>query len=290
LPEYRIQHDTDKYPILEMSEENGTATSWVKLCPERGGIALAYGVDGKELFYLDKETFWDHDANIRGGSPILFPISGRLDEGRYEWDCRTFEMKNHGFARDTPWKVARTNVDDGASVTLQLNSSMDTFRKYPFEFELRFTYLLKDSRLHIFQEYENLSHVPMPMYPGFHPYFAVDSKKVAFETDAGVFLDFIGGERKPFPGTVDFSEQVDIALLDASKNEISFRPSENVKIRLTYGPEFKYVVLWSIPDKPFVCVEPWMGLPNELNAQKELVFVQPKETLRTEFVIEAVPC
>ena len=80
----------------------------MKAAPERGGIIIGYGVEGTELLYLNNETFQDEEANVRGGIPILFPISGQLENGEYEWEGISYTMKNHGFARNMPWEVIET--------------------------------------------------------------------------------------------------------------------------------------------------------------------------------------
>jgi D-hexose-6-phosphate mutarotase len=57
--------------------KNIDMNSWITICPERGGIVISFGVNGQELLYLNKETLYDRNKNIRGGIPILFPISGK---------------------------------------------------------------------------------------------------------------------------------------------------------------------------------------------------------------------
>jgi galactose mutarotase-like enzyme len=79
-----------------------------------------------------------------------------------------------------------------------------------------------------------------------------------------------------------------LVLLDARNKEISFElPEIKKKIHMTYGEEFKYVYLWTEKDQEFICVEPWMAMTNELIRKKELVFVKPNETLKTELTISA---
>jgi galactose mutarotase-like enzyme len=66
------------------------------------------------------------------------------------------------------------------------------------------------------------------------------------------------------------------------KSEISFTLPENKKrIRLTYGDDFKYVILWSEEGQDFVCVEPWMANTKELNRKEELTLIAPNDTLKT---------
>src|SRR5690606_18562905 len=148
-------------------------------------------------------------AIIRGGNPILFPISGQLVNGEYEWNGRTFRMNNHGVARDMAWQVidhveggqAESVDGGGASVTLRVSSTPETLRSFPYEFELMFTYTLQEGILTIQQEYRNHSAADMPMYAGFHPYFQCDSLKIEYETEAESMVDNRDGQARPFTGT-----------------------------------------------------------------------------------------
>ncbi|WP_123043132.1 aldose epimerase [Cohnella candidum] len=274
---YEIAKSMDQYPILELIDHE--TDSSVLLCPDRGGIVIGARLNGRETLYLDKETFYDPEANIRGGIPVLFPICGQLRQGQYEWEGVTYKMKNHGVARNRPWETAVTGIDGSAWATLVLRSSPDTLESYPFDFELRFTYRLKAGVLSIEQEYRNLSDRSMPMVAGFHPYFATEGKSLPYVTDATRYLDYNDGVIKPFEGVIDLTEMKEsAALLDATRPEIAFPLSTEAAIHMSYSESFRYVVLWAVEGKPFVCVEPWTALNEALNDNKGLLGVEPGET------------
>ncbi|MGN7457286.1 aldose epimerase [Paenibacillus pasadenensis] len=276
----------EAYEMVELSE--ASTRSRVLLCPERGGIALECRLNGYELFYLDEATFLDPSANIRGGNPVLFPISGPVAGGEYEWEGKPYAMKQHGVARTEAWQVAETSEDGAASATLVLRSSERTRAAFPFDFELRFAYALKDGELTIRQQYRNLSDRAMPMYPGFHPYFATSAKDIPFATDATRYLDYNDGQVKPYEGRLDLGlMQESAALLDARRPEISFPLDSGITVTLAYSEAFKYVVLWSVPGKPFVCVEPWMALSGELDRREELVQVPPGGEIEAVLTLRA---
>lgn len=282
---YAISRTTDPYELIDLIDLD--TDSRVRICPERGGIVIGAELGGRQLLYLDPETFYDPEANIRGGIPVLFPICGQLRGGEYEWEGRTYRMRNHGVARNRPWETAETGSDaSSAWAALILRSTPETRESYPFDFELRFTYRLREGVLTIEQEYRNVSDRPMPMVAGFHPYFATAGKKLPYVSDATRYLDYNDGETKPFEGTVDLTERKEsVALLDASRPEIAFPLSAEAMVRLTYSKEFQYVVLWSVEGKPFVCVEPWTALNEALNDKQGLLEVKPGETFRAELRI-----
>ncbi|WP_239616173.1 aldose epimerase [Cohnella mopanensis] len=278
-PAYQITPSFDGFPIYELKEVSTNST--VVICPERGGIVTSCKLHGIELLYLDRDTFLNPQANIRGGIPVLFPIAGQLVNGEYEWNGQTYRMKNHGVARIFPWEVVDTNTDGAASITLALQSNSETIAAFPFEFELRFTYRLQDGKLAIEQQYINRStDSEMPMVSGFHPYFATESKNLMYDTDATRMLDYNDKREKPFDGSLVLEGMVEsAALLDARKPEISFPLAQGRRVHLTYSEQFRYVVLWSVEGKPFVCVEPWTALNEALNDKKELLTVAPGDTL-----------
>ncbi|WP_168118679.1 aldose epimerase [Paenibacillus sp. HB172176] len=287
MSQYEVRSYHDTYTIYELTEKE--TDSRVLVCPERGGIVTGCQLKGEELFYLDKATFEDKSANIRGGNPILFPICGQLENKTYEWKGHTYELANHGVARNAEWAVIGTDDTDGASLTLRVKSSAATLAAYPFVFELEFTYLLVNGELHTKQIYRNNGETrSMPFYAGFHPYFAIEgSKNIAYETDATRYVDYNDNEEKPYEGSLDMENLVEsVCLLDASRPGISFKIREGVNVRLSYDAAiFKYVVIWSVKNKPFICVEPWMAKNGELNRQEELVLLEPGEELLANFVI-----
>ncbi|SFE83348.1 Galactose mutarotase [Paenibacillus catalpae] len=285
MSQFQVTSYTDTYKIYELVEES--TSSRILVCPERGGIVIGCQLHGLELFYLDKATFEHPTANIRGGNPILFPICGQLENKTYTWDGKSYEMANHGVARTSAWEVVGTNTDGEASITIMLRSNEETKESFPFDFELTFTYALANGELHIRQQYRNLTEAAsMPFYAGFHPYFNADAKKLAYETDATRYLDYNDMVEKPFTGELDLDGMVEsVTLLGSVKPEITFPVSGGARVRMTYNDIFKYLQLWSVQDKPFVCVEPWMAMTGELNRQEELVMLEAGGTLNANLTI-----
>jgi galactose mutarotase-like enzyme len=269
------------YQIFELTDT--ASNSWIKVAPERGGIIISLGLMGEELLFLNEETFLNEEANVRGGIPILFPICGQLQNGEYELDGQVYKMKNHGVARNHPWRVVRTSTEGKLSITIALDSNEETRKSYPFDFQLVFTYVLEKNKLSIQQEYINKSSAPMPMYAGFHPYFETSVKKFNFETDAQSYQDYNDMKIKKYDGVVDLNHKKEsFTLLESKVNKVAFDlPEKQRRVSIDYDSIFRYVVLWSEEGQNFICVEPWMAKTNELNENKEVVYVQPGESLKT---------
>src|SRR6202044_504006 len=109
--------------LVELTDTD--AGSIAVVSPARGGMLTRFFAAGLEVLYLDDATFRDPTKNVRGGVPVLFPSPGKLAGDAFSCDGRTGSLKQHGFARNLPWRVERvtTGTATGASVTLGLSSS-----------------------------------------------------------------------------------------------------------------------------------------------------------------------
>ncbi len=255
----RVTHTGDLLEPLRLEDEATGAT--VSLAPARGGMVTRFSVGDVPVLYLDESTLRDPAKNVRGGIPILFPIAGKLPGDRYELDGRTLAMKQHGFARNLPWTVLDESTDDGASVTLGLESSEATRAQYPFEFALRFTYRLRGEVLTLEQRFENRGAVAMPVHPGLHPYFHVpDGSKagVRVDTDATRARDNATGREAPLTLPIELAgREVDLALLDHHPRQTILHRPGLPAVRIGFGDDQALLVVWTLPGRDFVCVEPW---------------------------------
>ena len=114
-----------------------------EIVPALGGVVSSLqlpGPDGRPRECLYRHAwFWDpHTDATRGGSPVLFPVCGRLlkdgQPGRYETGGRPYVLPLHGFAMRRPWKVSDDSIPD--ALELRLADTAETRAMYPFPFEL----------------------------------------------------------------------------------------------------------------------------------------------------------
>ena len=255
-------------PLETLRLEDEAAGSSVSLAPARGGMVTRFAVGGAPVLFLDEATLADPTKSVRGGIPVLFPIAGKLPGDRYAIGGRTFTMKQHGFARSLPWTVVNESTQDGASVTLGLDASDATRAQYPFEFALRFTYRLRGEELRVEQLFENRGDAPMPIHPGLHPYFFVpDAAKsgVRIDTDATRALDNRTGDEVPVTLPIELADrEVDLFLLDHRPRRTVLHRPGMPGVRIGFGDEQALLVVWTLPGRDFVCVEPWRTRPGAL--------------------------
>ena len=274
-------------PTLELADE--ASGSLAVLAPSRGGILARLRLAGREILYLDRATFEDRSANVRGGCPVLFPSPGKLTGDAFTRDGVHGAMKQHGFARALPWDVVSVSDQGAASATLRLASNEATRAQYPWDFTADYTYSLRDKVLGVEMLFTNHSATPMPFGAGFHPYFAVpeaDKARARIPTPATRAFDSTRKREIPFPG-LDFTlPEIDLHLVDHGGSTASLQIEGGKAVTLRGSPELSRWVIWSLRGRDFICLEPWTCPGDALNTGEGLLVLAPGETraLRLEIV------
>jgi galactose mutarotase-like enzyme len=269
--------------VKSLTLRDDKAASSVVLMPERGAIVTSFQVAGREFFYMDELTLLDASKNVRGGNPVLFPSPGKLQDDRWARFNKSGAMKQHGFARMLPWQVLQ---QDQQSVLLQLQSSEQTLAQYPWQFTASMQLRLQGNALSINTTLRNDDVTDMPFALGFHPYFAVaDKSKLRIPTAASRCFNNVSKQTESFTG-FDFTQaEVDIHLQDHRGAGVLDLGDVHIVIRAS--DEFGLWVVWSLKDKPFVCLEPWTAPGNALNTGDKLIVIPP-HTSKTLLVTIAV--
>ena len=89
--------------------------------------------DGKNYIWEVNPDFWNKT------SPILFPIVGALKNGEYQFKDTMYQLPRHGFARDFEFEVVEKTEN---LVVFSLKNSEESWLVYPFNFELKISYVL----------------------------------------------------------------------------------------------------------------------------------------------------
>ena len=70
--------------------------------------------DGTEYLWNSDPTWWKYSA------PVLFPIVGKLVNGKYRAEGKEFDLPGHGFARTSDFECVR---EDNNEIVFRLNWS-----------------------------------------------------------------------------------------------------------------------------------------------------------------------
>ena len=250
----------------------------VALRPERGGIATALAIDGRDVLYLDAGTLADPAKNVRGGIPVLFPSPGKLAGDAWAHGGASGAMKQHGFARNLAWRVLGVLGGAAPAAALELTSSAGTRAQFPWDFALQLTYTVRGRALRIDQRVENRGASPMPFGLGFHPYFFVrdaDKPAARVETGATRAFDNVTKQTVELRGPIDLARpEVDLHLLDHGAPACTLAlPGGAVHLR---GSDvYTHWVIWTLAGRDFVCLEPWTCPGNALNTRDRLLELPP---------------
>lgn len=260
-----LTHRDAPYPHWEFQDPD--SGDRLRLVPERGGLITGWRCQGRELLYLDEARFADPALSVRGGMPVLFPICGGLPDNRLPLPQGDFELMQHGFARDLPWRLEP--LADGRGVAMELADTPTTWTAYPFGFRLRLEARLAPSALELSVgvehrdttgEAEDPAAGPMPFSFGLHPYVAVSSLENAeFEGLPPECFDHLTmTAAATAPQLQRLAQGVD--LLSRPAGPVRLRDRGNGRrIELQTSHPWDLVVVWSEPPRPMVCLEPWTG-------------------------------
>ena len=223
----------------------------------------------------DYNYVWCGDSNYWSGrNPILFPQVCSNRDKTFKIEGIKYQTGNHGFARNSIFELVDQKDDE---LTLSLKDNEDTYKQYPFHFELLVNYKLIDNSLSITYTIKNNSDKIMPFGFGLHPAFACkhnyEDTKVVFnieEDNCGKELIISKELFDKYPTYHIFNNKSTKATLITGDKQISVE-----------YPGFKIFAVWSKGD--FVCLEPWMNLcpedPEiELKDREGTLFLNPNES------------
>ena len=252
---------------------------------------------GAELksFFCQKENIeylWQGDPEFwNRSSPVLFPIVGKLLDDSYVYEHKKHSMTQHGFARDKGFLLVEKTRN---LLKFLLKDDEETFKNYPFSFELYITYELKDRNLKIYYELVNKSLNKMYFSIGAHPafnwpltnknekqedyYFEFEELKEntlerlpLLENGISTKFEKISLNENKLNISKDTFKDDAIIFKNENINSIKLKNSVNNKFIQVDFEGFSYLGLWSKPSgAPFVCIEPWYGIADFTNHNKNL--------------------
>ncbi len=261
--------------------------------------------DGTEYLWQGDKAYWS------GRAYNLFPICGRLTEGKYTYAGKTYEMNLHGFARKTVFEVIDQKPD---SICFHLAADEISRAQYPFEFSLKLCYTLEHTAVRTTFLVENRGEPPMIFAVGGHPGFNVPlSEGEAFE-DYYLEFDcakparaitmsptcyttrdsefFMLEEGKILPLRHDLFDNDAIVLEDMCRAVTLKSKKSGKQVRVQY-PDMNYLGLWHAPktEAPYICIEPWYSVPaydgeiDALETKRDMIHLERGKTYQNSYVI-----
>ncbi len=241
---------------------------------------------GAEIISVKKgqcEYMWQRDEKYWACcAPIMFPVCGRLFDGKYTYGGKEYSLQNHGFVRRTIFDVKEKSDEKIVFITKE---SETTLKQYPFSFSLEISYELKENAVYSQIVVTNTGDDILPFATGAHPGFCVPID------DKGSFSDYyIEFEEGVSPSHLLFAPAClqtgkkkalkldkgyrlhlyhemfdnDAIFMSGAGTKATLKSDKTDKFVTVCYEGFSYLGLWHKPqsDAPYVCIEPWCGLPS----------------------------
>lgn len=260
--------------------ENG----FIRVGIKQKGAELASIVDLKN----NQEYMWEADPAYWGRhSSILFPIIGRVEADRILIEGKSYPMKQHGFARNTDFDIKQQNSDN---ITFQLENTPESLAIFPYQFALQAQYHLEGHTVYItyrvLNQDQQIIHFSLGAHPAFKcPLYAGEERSdynLVFEKEETADSQLIEnglrtGEtelvlqtEKVLPITDNLFDE-DALIFEQLQSNFVTLAHKNGKEILKFGFKgFPYLGIWSKnSESPFVCIEPWHGVADRVNADWE---------------------
>ena len=278
---------------------------------ENDQLTIAVSTEGAEVQSVrnqatGQEYIWTADPAVWARhAPVLFPIVGKLKGDQYQLGDDTYQMTQHGFARDQEFKV----IEQAAyQITLGLTASPKTTEQYPFNFALDITYQLSGNELATTYRVINHDSSAMPFSIGGHPGFLcpspVDGREesyyLLFDQQETVSRQLLSnglrtGETRPvlqnereLALAPSLFEEDALVFADVSSEAVSIVPRSTGKPMVTVRfSGFPYLGIWQKVGADFYCIEPWYGLADATTTSGELTEKEGILTLAPDEVFEA---
>lgn len=261
---------------------------------ENDAIRIEIESHGAELKSLVKketgtEYMWCADPEYWGRtSPVLFPLVGNVSGKQYRTKGKTYDMGQHGFARDMEFTLESQTDNE---IWFVLRSNEETLAKYPYEFVLKLGYRLDGAKVEVLWHVENPSEEELPFAIGGHPAFYCPVTSGVKQSDCYIQFDVAGplkcstidgylvGDRVDTYELEDGMLRIDEHLFD---NDALIIEKQNIKkvslcdpkkqVFLTIELDAPLFGIWrpADPGAPFVCIEPWYGRSDRIGYAGEL--------------------
>ena len=234
------------------------------------------------------EYMWQASSDWPKYSPLLFPIVGQLKDNYFKYKGQKFVLPRHGFAREKNFSL----IEQGPNrLVFKLTQDEETLKVYPFHFNLEVEYALRDDTVVITYVVENTNAENLYFSIGAHPAFKVPllenenytDYKLVFENevtaatwplDNGLVMEnskSILEKKNELHLTKELFAKDALVFKNFESKSIQIRSnnhSNGLKFNLNDAP---YLGLWAAKNADFICIEPWYGIADSVNANQEII-------------------
>jgi len=244
-----------------------------------------------------KEYIWQIDEKVwSSSSPVLFPAIGKIKSGGISYNGKSYDMPKHGIIRHNEDLKFEKHADYHCVFTLR--SSDKTLKQYPFKFVFKIEYKLERNRLQMIYHIENKDEVDLYFACGGHTAYAcpldnntsledyviefpqAQDLKAMTLGDTGLLSDRIRDiETKDnllYLCKTLFDEDA-LIFTSIDFDWVRLRRKDVNKGIVVKFDNYPNLALWAKPGADYVCIEPWLGLPDR---EEEPIDITQKSTYK----------
>ncbi len=243
------------------------------------------GAELKSVVKNGTEYIWEGKPEVWSGSaPIMFPICGGLKEDKFLFEGKEYTLTKHGYAKFTTFEVEKQASD---SVTLLHTSNEETLQKFPFVYEFRVIYTLAGESLKVEYAVTNKSGKTMYFNVGAHEGYytpeGIEHYDVIFDENETLATTTLCGNFLTDTETVVLKDSKVFPLYDRyfAIDALVFRGgikchAATLRNRVTGRsvrvefPDSDYFLLWHKYASPYICLEPWNGIPDVMGSSYDI--------------------
>ena len=242
------------------------------------------GAEMQSIVKNNEEFLWNGRPEVWSGrAPLLFPICGGLKENKYLYNGKEYTLPKHGYARNQLFEVEAVKEDE---VVFLHKSNEETKKGFPFDYELRVIYRLKENAIETEYRVQNLGADTM--------YFSIGSHEAYYTPEGIEDYDIVFSENVSLDTNMLCGNLIDTATMPILKDSrvlplyekyfsidaLIFRrcPTRNATLRnrktgkaITVDfPDATSLLLWHMPNSPYMCIEPWLGFPDIIGSSYDI--------------------
>lgn len=280
------------------------------LTSKYGAELVSFKINGEEKIHQG-ENCTDENGRIywKRHWPVLFPTVGKCKKNQTIINGRTYEMQQHGFARDMEFEPL-TKLDNFHSYVFRSDNKL--IDKYPYEFSLTVTYRTDGNKLTTIYKVINEGNTDMPFGIGGHPAFKINREELdkgnyylefEEEEDKIHFLYLVDGligteyaknileNKKVVPLNASSFSNDAIIMKGLKSNKVSLKNNGKTILTMDFTG-FPYLAIWTKPRAPFICIEPWMTTADNVNGsgvfrqKTDILLLPPKQEYECKYTIE----
>lgn len=275
-----------------------------------GAELISFKLNGEERLHQGEEVI-DKNGKViwKRRFPVLFPTVGKCKKNQTIMNSKTYEVAKNGFAQDCEFEPI-TKLDNFHSYVFRSNEK--SLEKYPYKFSLYVTYRLDENKVTTIYKVINEDEVDMPFGIGSLPALKINYEQLEkgnyyleFEEDEDKihFLYLIDGlvgteyarnimsDKRKINLNADMFNNDAIIMKGLKSKKVALKRRDIGKVMELEFAGFPYLTIWSKPNAPFICISPWMSLPDTVKGtgvfrqKSDIKILPPKEEFECKYTI-----